>query len=44
MLRRVAEHYVGIKTEAEKKYRILAEARRKGHCVSFDALYYAQGK
>ena len=26
MLRRVAQHYVGIKTQKEKKYRILAEA------------------
>jgi len=26
MLRRIAEHYVGIKTGSEKKYRIIAEA------------------
>lgn len=42
MLRRVAQHYVGIQTEAEKKYRIMAEARRKGHDIGFDVLYYAQ--
>lgn len=32
---------MGIKTESERKYRILAEAKRHGHCVSFDVLYYA---
>ena len=42
MLYRVAEHYVGIRTGSEKKYRILAEAQRKGHVVRFDVLYYAQ--
>lgn len=44
MLRRVAQHYVGIQCEAEKKYRILSEARRKGHAISFDVLYYAQSR
>ena len=44
MLRRLAEHYVGIKTESERKYRILAEAQRKGHAVEFDVLYYAESK
>lgn len=44
MLRRIAQHYVGIKTESEKKYRILAEAQRKGHAISFDVLYYAKSK
>lgn len=44
MLRRVAEHYVGIKKETEKKYRILAEVQRKGHPVEFDVLYDAKGK
>ena len=42
MLRRIAQHYVGIQTGAEKKYRIMAEARRKGHNISFDVLYCAQ--
>ena len=44
MLRRIAEHYVGIKTESEKKYRILAEIQRKGHSIDFDVLYDAKGK
>ena len=42
MLLRIAEHYVGIRQESEKKYRILAELQRKGHTVCFDVLYYAQ--
>ena len=41
MLRRLAQHWVGIKTESERKYRILAEAKRHTHCVSADVLYYA---
>ena len=44
MLLRIAEHYVGIKNETEKKYRILAEAQRKGHTVGFDVLYYAESQ
>lgn len=31
MLRRIAQHYAGIQMGTEKKYRIMAEARRKGH-------------
>ena len=41
MLKRVAQHYVGIQKQSELKYRILAEARRKGHKINFDVLYYA---
>ena len=41
MLKRVAQHYVGIKSQSELKYRILAEAQRKGHTIGFDVLYYA---
>ena len=41
MLRRLAQHWVGIHTESERKYRILAEAKRHKHRVSFDVLYYA---
>ena len=41
MLRRLAQHYVGIRTESERKYRILAEAKRHRHTVSFEVLYYA---
>ena len=44
MLRRIAEHYVGIKTGSGKKYRIIAEAQRKGHPITFDVLYYAKSK
>lgn len=42
MLRRIAEHYVGVKQQSELKYRIMAEAQHKGHSVDFDVLYYAQ--
>ena len=41
MLKRVAQHYVGIQKQSELKYRILAEAPRKGHKIGFDVLYYA---
>ena len=44
MLKRIAYHYVGIKTETEKKYRLLAEIQRNGHPIEFDVLYYAQAK
>ena len=44
MLRRIASHYANIQMETEKKYRIIAEARRKGHDVAFDVLYYAKSK
>lgn len=41
MLKRVAQHYVGIKCQSELKYRILSEVQRKGHSINFDVLYYA---
>lgn len=44
MLWRIAEHYAHIQMGTEKKYRIMAEARRKGHNISFDVLYYAKSK
>ena len=44
MLERVASHYVGIKQGSELKYRIIAEAQRKGRAVVFDVLYYAKSK
>lgn len=44
MLRRIASHYAHIQMGTEKKYRILDEARRKGHPITFDVLYYAQSK
>ncbi len=44
MLQRVAEHYVGIRTGSEKKYRLLSEIQRNGYPIEFDVLYYAQKK
>ena len=44
MLKRVAQHYALIQQQAEKKYRILAEAQRKGHAINFDVLYYAHNR
>ena len=44
MLQRLAEHYVGIKAGKEKKYRIMAEAQRKGYSINFDVLYYATAR
>ena len=44
MLRRIAQHYVGIKQGSEKKYRIISEAERKGHPITFDVLYYAKSR
>ena len=44
MLRRIAQHYVGIQTGAEKKYRIMAEVQRKGYSIDFDVLYYATAR
>ena len=43
MLRRIAEHYVAIKTNRDNrsKYYVLAEAKRKGHAINFDVLYDA---
>ena len=41
MLRRLAQHQIGIEKQEERKYRILAEAKRHRHRVSFDVLYYA---
>ena len=42
MLIRVAQHWVGIQTGSERKYRIIAEAQRTGHNVKFDVVYYAK--
>ena len=41
MLYRLAEHFVGMKIPKEHKYRILAEAKRKGHRVRFEKIYDA---
>lgn len=44
MLWRIAQHYVGIKTGSDRKYRILQEASRKGHVITFDVLYNAAAR
>ena len=44
MLRRIAQHYAAIQMGTEKKYRIIAEAKRKGHNIGFDVLYYAKSR
>ena len=41
MLKRVSQHYSAIMGQSEKKYRIFAEAQRKGHSINFDVLYHA---
>ena len=43
MLRRIAQHMVGIKLETERKYAILAENQRQGFPINFDVMYYAKG-
>ena len=42
MLYRLAEHFVGMKIPKEHKYRILAEAKRRGYRVNFDKIYDAR--
>ena len=44
MLRRISQHYAGIQNETEKKYKVLSEARRRGHDINFDVLYYAKSR
>ena len=44
MLKRIAQHMVGIKTMSEKKYCILADSKNQGHTIEFDVLYYAKSK
>ena len=44
MLIRVAQHYVAIKQPKEHKYRVLAEAQKRGLPINFGVLYYAQRK
>ena len=41
MLKRVSQHYAAIMGQSEKKYRIFAEAQRKGHSINFDVLCHA---
>lgn len=33
---------MGIQRQTEKKYAVLAEARRRGYNINFDVLYYAK--
>ena len=42
MLYRLAEHFVGMKIPKEHKYRILADAKRRGYKVNFDRIYDAR--
>ena len=35
---------MGIRSGSEKKYRLLAEAQRKGHSIDFDVLYDAKSR
>ena len=42
MMWRLAKHNTRIKYPDNHKYRILAEAKRKGHCVRFEAIYDAK--
>lgn len=44
MLKRVASHYVSIRTKSEKKYRLLSEIQNRGYRIEFDVLYYAQAE
>ena len=44
MLKRIAQHMVGIKLQTEKKYAILAENQRAGRAINFDVMYYAKQK
>ena len=41
MLKRMARHYVEISKQSEKKYQILHKARKHGHRIRFNVLYYA---
>ena len=41
MLWRIAEHYVGVRLQTEHKYRLMAEAQRRGYTIKFDVLYNA---
>ena len=44
MLWRFAQHYAAFRKPKSHKYKIFAEAKRKGHIVNFDVLYYANSK
>ena len=42
MLRRISQHYVGIKIKSNKKYKILAQLLQNGYNINFDVLYYSK--
>ena len=42
MLRRLAQHWVGIKISKEHKYKVLAEAKKRELVTTFDVMYYAK--
>lgn len=42
MLKRVAQHYVGIQAGTEPKYRILDALSAKTHAITFDVMYDAK--
>lgn len=42
MLKRVAQHYVGIRLRTKKKYCIMSDIQRQGHPITFGVLYYAK--
>ena len=44
MLWRFAQHYAAFRYPKTHKYKIFAEAKRKGHSVKYDVLYYANSK
>lgn len=44
MLRRLAEHKSEIEYPKTHKYKIFAEAKRKGHNVRFEIIYHAKSK
>ena len=41
MLERVSQHYVGIKTCSECKYRVMSAVQNLGYTITFDVMYYA---
>ena len=41
MLQRMAQHYTQLATPKEHKYKILAEAARRGHTIRFTVMYCA---
>ena len=44
MLWRLAQHYAEFRYPKSHKYKIFFEAKRKGHRVKFEVLYYAKSK